>query len=432
MHSKTIAVLGAGPMGLAVAYQLARDGHRPVVFEADDRIGGMTAAFDFDGTLIERYYHFHCTSDHEFLKVLGELQLQDKMHWKETKMGYWYRGRLQAWGNPLALLRFEGLGLIAKLRYGLHAFLCTRRTNWKPLDELEATAWIRRWVGEEAYEVLWRRLFDYKFHGYRDKLSAAWIWSRIRRVGRSRFNLMREKLGYLEGGSDTLLQAMRSDIESHGGLVRLSQPISKVVTMDGRLAGIECNGKIEAFDTVVSTVPLPNIPRLIPDLPPAVLAQYRALKNIAVVCVIVKLRKPVSKNFWINTNDDGMDIPGLVEYSNLRPLGQHIVYAPFYMPGDHPMFAEADQAFIDKVKRYLRKINPELGEDDFLAGRASRYRNAQPICTPGFLAGLPPDKLPIEGLWAADTSYYYPEDRGISESIGYGRNLARRVVQALQ
>ena len=37
--SQRIAVLGAGPMGLAVAYQLARDGHRPVVFEADDRVG---------------------------------------------------------------------------------------------------------------------------------------------------------------------------------------------------------------------------------------------------------------------------------------------------------------------------------------------------------------------------------------------------------
>ena len=33
-----IAVLGAGPMGLAVAYQLVLDGHRPVIFEADDRV----------------------------------------------------------------------------------------------------------------------------------------------------------------------------------------------------------------------------------------------------------------------------------------------------------------------------------------------------------------------------------------------------------
>ena len=71
--SQRIAVLGAGPMGLAVAYQLARDGHRPVVFEADDRVGGMTACFDFSGLQIERYYHFHCTSDTAFLYILEEL-----------------------------------------------------------------------------------------------------------------------------------------------------------------------------------------------------------------------------------------------------------------------------------------------------------------------------------------------------------------------
>jgi hypothetical protein len=33
--------------------------------------------------------------------------------------------------------------------------------------------------------------------------------------------------------------------------------------------------------------------------------------------------------------------------------------------------------------------------------------------------------LPIAGLWAADTSHYYPEDRGISESIGFGRQMAK-------
>ena len=33
-----IAVIGAGPMGLAVAYQLVQDGYQPVIFEAGDRI----------------------------------------------------------------------------------------------------------------------------------------------------------------------------------------------------------------------------------------------------------------------------------------------------------------------------------------------------------------------------------------------------------
>jgi len=38
---------------------------------------------------------------------------------------------------------------------------------------------------------------------------------------------------------------------------------------------------------------------------------------------------------------------------------------------------------------------------------------------------MPPVSLPVDGLWLADTSYYYPEDRGISESIGFGRKMAK-------
>jgi protoporphyrinogen oxidase len=146
------------------------------------------------------------------------------------------------------------------------------------------------------------------------------------------------------------------------------------------------------------------------------------------VCVIAKLRKKVTENFWLNTNDTEMDIPGLVEYSNLRPLDQHIVYVPFYMPGEHPKFAEPDQAFLDKVRRYLKKINPDLSDEDFIDLRASRYRYAQPICEPGYLDRLPPARLPVSGLWVADTSYYYPEDRGISESIDFGRKMAQDAV----
>lgn len=427
MNDRTrIAVLGAGPMGLAVAYQLALDGHQPVVFEADDRVGGMTATFDFGGLDIERYYHFHCISDHAFLQVLDELGLADRMRWTETRMGYWFQNRLQPWGNPMALLRFKGLGLVAKLRYGLHAFLSTRRDDWRPLDHVEATGWIRRWVGDEAYEVLWRKLFELKFYDYTSNLSAAWIWSRIRRIGRSRYDFFREKLGYLEGGSATLLNGMKHAIEARGGIFHLSTPVQRILLSDGRVTGIQTAAGTESFDRVISTVPLPYVPRLAPDLPPDILARYQARKNIAVVCVIAKLKKPVTDNFWLNTNDPDMDIPGIVEYTNLRPLGnEHVVYVPFYMPGEHPKYGDADEVFLDKVRRYLKKINPGLVDSDFIDIRASRYRYAQPICPPGYLEGLPPVALPVKGLWVADTSYYYPEDRGISESIGFGRQMAR-------
>jgi protoporphyrinogen oxidase len=210
----------------------------------------------------------------------------------------------------------------------------------------------------------------------------------------------------------------------------LSCPVSEVRIEQGTLRGVVANGTLEPFSKVISTIPMPFVPRLMPGLPEAVLERYRALKNIAVVCVVAKLARPVSENFWLNVNDPDMDIPGLVEYSNLRPVGSHIVYVPFYMPGEHPKYQAPDEAFLDRVKRYLQRINPALTDRDFVQLRASRYRFAQPICQPGHLERLPPAKLPVAGLWAADTSFYYPEDRGISESIEFGRRLASEAAAA--
>ena len=105
-----------------------------------------------------------------------------------------------------------------------------------------------------------------------------------------------------------------------------------------------------------------------------------------------------------------------------------IVYVPFYMPGEHRKFADSDDVFISKVKKYLKIINKDLDDDDFIDIRASRYRFAQPICEPEFISKLPPRNLSISGLWVADTSYYYPEDRGISESIDFGRSMAKEVI----
>ncbi len=427
VRAQKVAVLGAGPMGLGVAYQLARDGREAVVFEADDRIGGMAASFDFGGLRIERFYHFHCTSDTDFFSVLEELGLSDKLHWVATRMGYYFQGNIHPWGDPLALLRFPGLRLIDKVRYGLHAFLSSQRNDWRSLDKVRATDWIKRWIGTRAYDVLWKQLFTLKFYDLADDISAAWIWSRIRRVGRSRYNVFQEKLGYLEGGSDTLLHALRKYIEERGGQVRLKSPVARVVIENGAVKGVQTADKFWDFDAVISTIPLPYVPRILPDLPAEILNRYHSVKNIAVVCVIAKLKRRLTDKFWLNVNDPNMDIPGLVEYSNLRPLDEHIVYVPFYMPGEHPKYRESDELFVEKVKRYLFLINPSLTNADIIAIHASRYRHAQPVCEPGFAARLPPISLPVRGLLVADTSYYYPEDRGISESVGLARKMARMV-----
>src|SRR6201996_7785980 len=121
MTNKRYAVIGAGPMGLMCAMELLKLGHHVDIYERDDRIGGMSASFDFDGLEIERYYHFICKTDFPLFDLLAELGLSDTLRWTDTKMGFFYNGRLYKWGTPLALLAFDGLGLVSKFRYGLHA-----------------------------------------------------------------------------------------------------------------------------------------------------------------------------------------------------------------------------------------------------------------------------------------------------------------------
>lgn len=422
-----IAVVGAGPMGLAATHELLKLGYEVTLYEADTVVGGMSASFDFAGTPIERFYHFICKTDDPYFEALKELGVYDKLKWIPTRMGYFHDDQLKNWGDPIALLTFRKVGLIARLRYGLMAFFSSKRRNWRPLDDVRADDWIKRWVGREAWEVFWKQLFEQKFYHFSDNLSAAWIWARIRRIGNSRKNLFTEQLGYLEGGTDTYLHAVQAAIEARGGSVRVNARVDEVLVEDGRARGVRVGESVHAHDAVISTVPLPFVADMIPALPETHKAGYRSVDNIAVVCVLAKLKRPFTPYFWLNISDSSFGIPGIIEYSNLNPLDETILYVPYYMPQDHENYQQSNAWFYARSREYLQRIDPELRDDDIITMSAGRYEYAQPICPPSFMDKLPPLCPDIDNLLVADTSYYYPEDRGVSESIQLGNQLAERI-----
>jgi protoporphyrinogen oxidase len=426
MNKKRIAIVGAGPMGLMCGLELLKLGHEVDIYERDDRIGGMSASFDFDGLEIERYYHFICKTDYALFGLLDELDLSSKLCWTDTKMGFFYNGKLYRWGTPTALLAFDGLGLVDKFRYGLHALRAKGIKDWRPYDRIRATGWIKKWIGERAYNVLWKSLFELKLFEYTDNISAAWIGTRIKRVALSRRSVMQETMGYLEGGSSTLLRAMESFIMTRGGRIHLKSGIDKVETSDGKVTHIIINGETKTCDTVISTAPIQYVPRMVPGLPEDFIERINGIKNIPVACVILKLKHPLSENFWMNINDPSIEIPGVIEYSNLIQTSPAIVYAPFYMPKTHPKWSRSNDQLINDVIGYLPKLNPAFSADWVISRHCHRYDFAQTICPPGFYEMLPPMKTPIDGLYMADTGYYYPEDRSINESI----HIARALVEA--
>jgi protoporphyrinogen oxidase len=364
---------------------------------------------------------------------LKEFGVEHKLKWAETKMGFYFNGRLHDWGHPWALLKFPGLGLIDKLRYGVHVMRAKGVTDWRPYDAFSSTEWLKRNIGERAYDVLWRSLFHFKFYELQDSLSAAWLGTRIKRVALSRKSLFTEEMGYLEGGSEVLLEVVTSKLKALGANIELNADVQEVV-IEGegtaaRVAGVRVGGEVLTFDQVVSTIPLPYLVKLAPALPAAEREKIAAIRNVGVVCVLLKLRKPFTRNFWLNINSPGIEIPGLIEYTNLNPMSEqgapHIVYAPYYMPQSHPKYERDFSVFIEETLSYMQQIRPDFDRSDVIAATASRYQYSQTICSPGFYDALPKMRSAVKGLFLADTSHYYPEDRSISESMRVGGELAR-------
>ncbi|MDP6641672.1 MAG: N-acetylneuraminate synthase family protein [Nitrososphaerales archaeon] len=71
-----IIVLGAGPVGLIVAWELLKQGREVIIFERNDRVGGMCRTWEWDDFLVDTGPHIFHTPD-QYLASFWEKEFGD-------------------------------------------------------------------------------------------------------------------------------------------------------------------------------------------------------------------------------------------------------------------------------------------------------------------------------------------------------------------
>ena len=140
----------------------------------------------------------------------------------------------------------------------------------------------------------------------------------------------------------------------------------------------------------------------------------------------MKLARPLTDYFWINVNDPGLPICGLIEYTNLHPVSSYgcsLVYSPHYVAADHPDYDREDDAVLADTLRSIRSFDPGFDDASVLDYRVFRAPFAQPFCPVGFSGELAPLETGLSNLVAADTTHLLPHDRSISDTLALSERL---------
>lgn len=428
-----IAIIGGGISGLTTAYHLTNQNFSVSVFEKESRLGGLASSLILNGKPIERYYHFICLNDKNYINLLKDLSLQSKLHWVHTQMGLYYRGKIHPFSTPLDLFRFDGFHFFQKLRFGWGILHTKTTKNWQRLENVPVNQWLIQKFGKKSYEIVHSPLVRLKFGKYAEKLSAAWMWARIHRLGKSRTKLtQKENLGYLDGGTETLIDKLAEKIKTGGGKIFLDAEVKHIKITNRKTDGVVVNQKEYKFDYVVSTIPLIKFTQITPGLPETFQNKIKQIKFIDVICMFMQLKHSISPYFWINISDPGVHLAGIIEYSNLNPLpylnGNKIIYLPQYLTADDKKYHMSEKELLKEYCTYLFQINPNFEQSWIKKFALFKDQHSQPICDLNFSNHTPGHRTPIEHLFITDSSQLHPDDRTISNSIGLGNTVAKLIL----
>lgn len=426
-----VGIVGGGIMGTSLGWYLNRQGVAVDIYEAAPELAGLAGPLQLDdGTLIDRYYHAILSSDRHLRGLCEELGIADQLRFRETRMGFYYKGKIFSMNNVVEFLKFPPLNMIDRVRLGVTVLAAQMVRDWRSLETVSVEEWLIRYAGRNGYENIWKPLLKAKFDGGFDDVPATWIWSRLVRMKSTRDGAnQKEEAGHLIGGYTTLLDAMAAEILTGDNNIFLSTPVQEIVVEQGQAVGVRTRTGVAPYDAIVATVQTPLASRLLP----AASAEFRnALAQqeyLGIICPVLVLDRPLSGYWTLNITDDSIPFTGVIETTSYIDTaytgGNHIVYLPKYTAPGSELQSLSDEEIRVLWLANLHRMFPGFDESSIRAFVVNRTRYVEPLHGLGETDMILPIDTEIPGLFLATTSQIYPD-------LTNGESVTRHALRAAE
>ena len=330
MSARNIVVLGAGLAGLGFAR------HWPGcrVFEAEAVPGGHARSHEFAGAWFDRGAHICHSQDPAWLELVcaaTPLHEMAKSTVLNHKAGRWFAYPVQ---NHL-------FDLPPADRAAALADFLAAQEQYRGREPKHYEEWCRFQYGDFLVENFYRLYTAKYWHVPMAELATDWLGGRL--LPSQVANIVAGAQGPAEE-KQTVFRTFR--YPRRGGfyamLARLPDGVDlrlnrRAVRVDAQKRIVTfAGGSEEGFDSLVSTIPLPQLAAMVPDAPPDVRAAAAKLRALRQYCVnVVVDRDNLSPANWFYVYDPEIDVSRVSFPFSLsgEANGRTAIQAEIFVPG---------------------------------------------------------------------------------------------------